>query len=66
MIRTGEVVLGDVVVLIGPDGSRKRYMVSTLSMGPGKVVYELSDHADSDFYDTLLTERTVLTLTVLK
>lgn len=63
----GEVVVrpGDVVALVGPDGSRRRYLCSTLgdSRKNPAVIYELSDHCEgSRMYDHMLDERTVIVL----
>lgn len=53
---------GDVVALVAPDGTRRRYICSTLS-GHGKVIYELSNHLEgSQVYDRMLDEHTVVVL----
>jgi len=64
---TLEVHLGDVVALRAPDGTLRRYMVTTLTdhRRTPPVTYELSDHLEgSPSYDGLLNERTTIVLTV--
>lgn len=60
-----EIRPGDVVAVVAPDGTRRRYLASTLigADGPGTIRYELSDHCEgSSCYDAMLDERTTIVL----